>query len=79
MLEVRVIAVDAGGMDENRFGGELDAQSAQPAKTPAAIDVGEKNMILLAANDPATLKSIAEGLAHWSPEEPSLEPLGLTA
>ncbi len=30
-------------------------------------------------NDPAMLKSIAEGLANWSRAEPSREPLGLTA
>jgi len=77
-LEVRRDAVDGARMHEHENADALNAGAAH-GQGLEIVSIPEGPAADAVVNDPATLKSIAEGLANWSPQEPSREPLGLTA
>lgn len=77
-LELRHDAVDADRMHEHQNIHTLAAAAAHEQQLPVA-SIPEGPAADAVVNDPAMLKSIAEGLANSSRAEPSREPLGLTA
>ncbi len=77
-LQLRHLAVDAARMHEHQNIHALAVAAAreQPLRV---VSVPEGPAADAVVNDPAMLKSIAEGLANCTRTEPSCEALGLTA